>query len=110
MCEKIQSEENTGEKIEEINSSDMNDNVQDSESEDDPLLIKLQGNILGVLTFDKPISHNYIKPHKQISFKEEKKAPAPPKKQNLVAPPISKSSAEKPPPHTTKKEKSKDKK
>jgi len=55
MCEKIQKEEgDCNEKIEEINSSDQQAPEKDSGSEDDPLLLKLQGNILGVLTFDKP--------------------------------------------------------
>ena len=58
FCQKIKTEENIkSQKIEEINSSDNGDFLNDgdqNESEDDPLLMRLQDNILGVLTYDKP--------------------------------------------------------
>jgi hypothetical protein len=72
MCEKIQKEDGEcNEKLEEINSSDQQGPEKDSGSEDDPLLLKLQGNILGVLNIEKPD----IKVPKPmiVPIKEEKK-------------------------------------
>lgn len=73
MCDQIKTEEKSEnlEKLEEFNSSDQAEDIGDSGSEcDDPLLLKLQGNILGVLTYDKTESKIV---HKSIQIKEEKK-------------------------------------